>query len=267
MSGGDLIREHPDSDGFSGCKDLQDGRCLPESCESLNLANSDAFLLTNSLLFSRLSAMDTTTPKQLTEYTDHNSLWKDVLDQYFPEFLEVFFPISLTNSVRKQLEGFVETDFAWDFGEKESKKWRVDKLVFASSKGEKMAWIVAQVIVLTPQENLCYERMYSYDKGTRKMKYVTGIERHGFKKGLAQSMQEYFDIGLEYGFLPKRLQRFHAIIVRILQTRFHPVSETPIEAVKSSNDLTALTELLRNVITVGSLEEFVMMPDRQAAAV
>lgn len=86
------------------------------------------------------------------------------------------------------------------------------------------------------------EIIFQYEE-ERKMKYVTSVERHGIKKG--------------------RLQNARESVIENLQVRFELVPETIVEAVNATDDLMLLKQLHRDSITVGSLEEFVTILDRQ----
>jgi hypothetical protein len=71
------------------------------------------------------------------------------------------------------------------------------------------------------------------------MKYVTTLERSGIQKGL--------------------LQRSREAVLEILAVRFSEVPETLVAKVKTLEDVSWLSDLLKKAVLVTSLEEFAQL--------
>ncbi|NEO27383.1 MAG: transposase, partial [Kamptonema sp. SIO4C4] len=86
----------------------------------------------------------------------------------------------------------------------------------------------------TMEENLTTE-IYNYEE-ERKMPYITNVERFALARGKRQKSRED--------------------ILEVLQVRFESIPDELVEAINQIEDDSSLTNLLRQAITINSLDDF-----------
>ncbi|WP_017306546.1 hypothetical protein [Spirulina subsalsa] len=91
-----------------------------------------------------------------------------------------------------------------------------------------------------------------------KMPYITSIERFAREEGLQQGIEQ----GLQQGVL----QKGREAILEVLEVRFSSVSETLVELLNQVQEKAILSSLLRQSITVESLDTFEGMVREQFSA-
>ncbi|MDB9313190.1 hypothetical protein PN462_08765 [Spirulina sp. CS-785/01] len=84
------------------------------------------------------------------------------------------------------------------------------------------------------EENLTTE-IYNYEE-EHKMPYITNVERFALERGKRQKSRED--------------------IFEVLQVRFESIPNELVEAINQIEDDSSLTNLLRQAITINSLEDF-----------
>ena len=100
------------------------------------------------------------------------------------------------------------------------------------------------VMVLTPRlEREVEQEIEAFEKSKR-MKYITNMERRGLEKGLEKGQQ----IG--------QIRNQQESVLAVLETRFGEVPYPLREAVTATDNLARLKQWLRSAIQLSSLEEF-----------
>jgi hypothetical protein len=102
--------------------------------------------------------LDTQTTK-----TDYDSPWKEIIEQFFPEFMSFFFPV---------IDGEIDWDRGYEFLDKELQKVvreskgsgkRVDKLVRVWQKGSgQETWVAIHIEVQGQRDEKFVVRMFEY---------------------------------------------------------------------------------------------------------
>ncbi|MGB3061294.1 MAG: hypothetical protein WBE17_16335 [Anaerolineae bacterium] len=95
--------------------------------------------------------------------TDYDSPWKEILEQYFPEFMAFFFPDAYADIDWQVNHEFMENELRQVIGEAELGVRRVDKLVKVYRLGGKEIWVMVHVEVQSQAEADFAERMYIYN--------------------------------------------------------------------------------------------------------
>ena len=95
--------------------------------------------------------------------TDYDSPWKEILEQYFPEFMAFFFPDAYADIDWQVNHEFMENELRQVIGEAELGVRRVDKLVKVYRRGGKEIWVMVHVEVQGQAEADFAERMYIYN--------------------------------------------------------------------------------------------------------
>jgi len=143
--------------------------------------------------------------------TDYDSPWKDILETYFQPALELCFP-----RIARQIN------------------W---------SKGVQLL-STAPVMVLTAKlEREVDQEIEAFEKSKR-MKYITHMERRGLEKGRQEGRQE------------GQIRGQQESVLTVLETRFGEIPYALREAVTATDDLDRLKQWHRIAIQLASLAEF-----------
>ena len=129
-------------------------------------------------------------------------------------------------------------------------------------------WLMELPEELTEQ----FEQMLVEYEEAKQVEYITSIERlgmkrgfqqgvqqgdqQGFQRGLQQGEQRGFQQGEQKGTQKGLLKGGRENIIEVLQVRFDAVPERVAEAINAIDQLETLKFLLKQAITVASLEEF-----------
>ena len=102
--------------------------------------------------------------------TDFDNPWKQILEDYFPQFLEFFFPkVYALIDWSKPIE-FLDKELQKLFPEAETSNRRVDKVAKVWLLGGEQAWVLTHVEVQSQYDKKFPERMFIY--------YYRLFERH-----------------------------------------------------------------------------------------
>ena len=95
--------------------------------------------------------------------TDYDSPWKEVIEVYFTQFIEFFFPQAYTEIDWQQPYEFLDTEL--QHLEPEAEIWRrlVDKVAKVWLLDGEEAWVLVHVEVQGQYDNKFAERMYTYN--------------------------------------------------------------------------------------------------------
>jgi Domain of unknown function (DUF4351)/Putative transposase, YhgA-like len=101
--------------------------------------------------------------KQKNPPTEYDSPWKDILQTYFPEFMQFFFPAAYNEiDWTKQIE-FLDKELIEAVKDAEIGRRFADKLVKLYLKNGKEEWLLVHVEVQSQEESNFAERMYIYN--------------------------------------------------------------------------------------------------------
>src|SRR5688572_30552069 len=95
--------------------------------------------------------------------TDFDGPWKDVLDQYFPHFLEFFFPAIWADIDWPKGYEFLDKELSQVVPEAELGKGVVDKLVKVWRNDGAENWLLLHVEVQSQEESGFTRRMFVYN--------------------------------------------------------------------------------------------------------
>jgi hypothetical protein len=94
---------------------------------------------------------------------DYDSPWKEVIEQYFPAFLEFFFPHAWADIDWSRPHEFLDKELQEVVREAEIKTRFVDKLVKVWRRGGEEVWVLVHVEVQSQVEAGFPKRMYVYN--------------------------------------------------------------------------------------------------------
>lgn len=95
--------------------------------------------------------------------TDYDSPWKEVIESYFPQFLEFFFPLAYREIDWAQPYEFLDTELQQLEPDAEIGKRLVDKVAKVWLIGGEEAWVLVHVEVQGQYEREFAQRMYTYN--------------------------------------------------------------------------------------------------------
>ena len=95
--------------------------------------------------------------------TDYDSPWKEVIESYFPQFLEFFFPLAYREIDWAQPYEFLDTELQQLEPDAEIGKRLVDKVAKVWLLGGEEAWVLVHVEVQGQYEREFAQRMYTYN--------------------------------------------------------------------------------------------------------
>jgi hypothetical protein len=98
-----------------------------------------------------------------TAKTDYDSPWKEILEQYFPQFLAFFLPHIYTAIDWSKDHTFLDKELQQISPESETGSRRVDKLVRVFLLNGNEAWLLIHIEVQGQREEEFPERMYIYN--------------------------------------------------------------------------------------------------------
>ncbi|MBN1546450.1 MAG: hypothetical protein JW902_07315 [Syntrophaceae bacterium] len=107
--------------------------------------------------------MDTAPPTQPVQRADYDSPWKEILERYFPEFLEFFFPVAYEGIDWSQGHEFLDKELQKVTRKAEVGRKVVDKLVKVYTTDGTETWVVVHVEVQGQYEADFAKRMYVYN--------------------------------------------------------------------------------------------------------
>ncbi|MBD2741227.1 transposase [Coleofasciculus sp. FACHB-1120] len=96
--------------------------------------------------------------------------------------------------------------------------------------------LIEWMMVLPEEFQFGFEETLSRYEEERRMPFITPIERRGIRKGIVQNSREN--------------------VIEVLETRFETVPSPIVESVNGIDDPALLKQLLKQAITVSSVEEF-----------
>ena len=112
------------------------------------------------------------------------------------------------------------------------------------------------VMVLPDDLAQRFDTTMDAEEEERKMEYITSFERIGMQKGLQQGIQQGLQQGLQQGVEKGQIKQGQIALIDVLNVRFATIPTPIITTLLDCDNLTRLQELLRQAITVPSLEEF-----------
>jgi len=95
--------------------------------------------------------------------TDYDSPWKEVIESYFPQFLEFFFPLAYREIDWVQPYEFLDTELQQLEPDAEIGKRLVDKVAKVWLIGGEEAWVLVHVEIQGQYEREFAQRMYTYN--------------------------------------------------------------------------------------------------------
>lgn len=95
--------------------------------------------------------------------TDYDSPWKEIIESYFPQFLEFFFPLAYREIDWVQPYEFLDTELQQLEPDAEIGKRLVDKVAKVWLLGGEEAWVLVHVEVQGQYEREFAQRMYTYN--------------------------------------------------------------------------------------------------------
>ncbi|MFB8790095.1 MAG: transposase [Potamolinea sp.] len=104
-----------------------------------------------------------TAERQQEQRTDYDSPWKEVIESYFPQFLEFFFPLAYREIDWAQPYEFLDTELQQLEPDAEIGKRLVDKVAKVWLIGGEEAWVLVHVEVQGQYEREFAQRMYTYN--------------------------------------------------------------------------------------------------------
>lgn len=93
---------------------------------------------------------------------DYGNPWKEILTQYFPEFMAFFFPAAHADIDWRHPPEFLDKELRQAVREAEIGDRRVDQLTKVFRRGGEEAWVLVHVEVQGQVESKFAERMYVY---------------------------------------------------------------------------------------------------------
>jgi len=197
----------------------------------------------------------------LNESTDYDGAWKETLERFLPQFLELAFPavhraIDWSKSVR-----FLDTELQEIVRAAEAGTLRVDKLVEVTRVDGVEGWLLIHAEVLrlmnwllalpAEEEVIFREELGRFQKGTS-MPYISTYDRLVRAEGLEEGLL----LGRQEGRQEGRLTVLRETIAEALLERFGVAFESVRPRLESIEDEAVLRQLVKRVWTVRSMAEF-----------
>ena len=95
--------------------------------------------------------------------TEFDSPWKDVIEAFFPQFMEFFVPDSVKDIDWNKKIKFLDTEFQKITKDSKSGRRHTDKLVEVNLKNNTKKWILIHVEIQAGREKDFSERMFVYN--------------------------------------------------------------------------------------------------------
>ena len=95
--------------------------------------------------------------------TDYDSPWKEVIELYFPGFLEFFFPLAYAEIDWKRPYEFLDTELQQLEPDAEIGRRLVDKVAKVWLLGGEQAWVLVHIEVQADYDSQFTQRMYTYN--------------------------------------------------------------------------------------------------------
>lgn len=99
----------------------------------------------------------------MTEQIDYDSPWKEIIEQFFPEFITFFFPHIHTDIDWTRGYEFLDKELQKVVRDSQTGRKRVDKLVKVWRKNGDEAWIAIHIEVQGQYERHFPQRMFQYN--------------------------------------------------------------------------------------------------------
>ncbi|WP_295544018.1 hypothetical protein, partial [uncultured Thiohalocapsa sp.] len=103
-----------------------------------------------------------TPPADTAVKNDHDSPWKEALEQFFPEFLALLFPAIQAEIDWTQGVQFLDKEFQQIIREAKTTRRTADKLVGVTLRNGLAVWVLIHVEVQGDPETAFAERMFTY---------------------------------------------------------------------------------------------------------
>lgn len=98
-----------------------------------------------------------------TPKADYDSPWKEILEQYFPQFMAFFFPLAFAQIDWSKDYSFLDKELQQVVREAETGSRRVDKLVKVYLLNGAEAWVLIHIEVQGQKEDAFPQRIYIYN--------------------------------------------------------------------------------------------------------
>lgn len=164
---------------------------------------------------------------------DYEAQWSD-LEQSSNPFAVIVMAHLKAQATRRDLEGRLQWKLSLVKGLYEQGYGREDIL--------ELFRFIDWVMLLPEDLKRGFEEELERYEEEKKMRYVTSIERSGIQKGMIQTGRES--------------------VIEVLETRFEVVPQSIVEIVNEIDNLSMLKTLLKQAVTVGTLEEFQQVMNR-----
>ncbi len=201
----------------------------------------------------------------MNEPTDYDGAWKETLERFLPQFLEIAFPaihraVDWTKPVR-----FLDTELQEIVRAAEAGTVRADKLVEVMRVDGIEEWLLIHAEVLrlmnwllalpVEEEVIFREELGRLQKDTS-MRYISTYDRlvraEALEEGLSLGLQK----GRQEGRMEGRLSLLRETIAEALRERFGVLSDSVHSRLEAVADEVVLRRLAKRVWTVASLAEF-----------
>ncbi|MBF2014506.1 MAG: hypothetical protein IGS23_04685 [Rivularia sp. T60_A2020_040] len=177
--------------------------------------------------------------------TNYDSPWKEIIEDYFPQFLEFFFYEAYVEIAENPFGLVVMAHLktkATSQNPESRLQWKLRLVRSLFTRGYSREQIIGLFrfidwIMFLPQELAnSFQVELRNDGEVNRMRYVTSIERLAKEEGVIENARES--------------------VVENLLTRFEEVPTQVVEAINKIDDVTVLKSLLRRAILVSSIAEF-----------
>jgi hypothetical protein len=205
----------------------------------------------------------------LNEPTDYDGAWKETLERFLPQFLELAFPaihraVDWTKTVR-----FLDTELQEIVRAAEAGTVRADKLVEVTRVDGVEEWLLIHaevqrlmnwLLALPVEEEVIFREAWGRLQKETSMRYISTYDR----LVRAEALEEGLLLGLQKGRLEGRLEGrqegrltlLRETIAETLRERFGVVSESAHSRLEAVADEGVLRRLAKRVWAVGSVAEF-----------
>lgn len=172
--------------------------------------------------------------------TDYDSPWKEVIELYFPRFLEFFFPLAYAEIdwARSHAYEFLDTELQQLEPDAEIGRRLVDKVAKVWLLGGEEAWVLVHVEVQRQYDSKFAQRMYTYnyrlfdrhqqrvislavlaDEGTSWRPSSYGYELGGCRVSLEFPVAKLLDYEAQWETLEQTTNPFGVIVMAHLKTK------------------------------------------------
>ncbi|QTA84888.1 DUF4351 domain-containing protein [Desulfonema magnum] len=146
----------------------------------------------------------------MTEKHDYDTPWKEIIEQYFPEFIAFFFPKAFQDIDWKRGYEFLDKELQKIAKDADTGRRYVDKLVKVWLKNGKDVWAVIHADIQIEGEGDFSERMYIYnyrlyDRYRRHAASFAVIGYAGRKKNTGKFEKKLWDCEVRFRFPVVRL--------------------------------------------------------------